>query len=330
MNPVILLVDVASANREELKSFLQNQKCDVDAAADGESAVRLCQQMQPDLVLLHDGLPDIGSFELCHQIKKDPLNELTPVVLVKPSLDQWDIQRGREAGAMDNWATPSSLWDALGRIQTLLRLKKHMDEQAKSAVFALALNVDSKHNLRNGHSERLVAYAEQLGESLGFGEDDLQELRIASWLHDIGKIGVPESILLKPGPLDVEETRIVREHPVTGENICKPLKSLRRILPVIRHHHEKMDGSGYPDGLHGEAVPLKARILQVADIYDALTTDRPYRGAVPPEEALQTLFSEAENGWLDASVVLKFSRIYRDGERFPVRGRTMLASYYAQ
>jgi putative two-component system response regulator len=204
-----------------------------------------------------------------------------------------------------------------------------MDEQAKSAVFALARSVDSKHNMKNGHSERLVAYAEQLGESLGFREEDLQELRIASWLHDIGKIGVPESILLKPGPLNAEEGRIMQEHPVIGENICKPLKSLRRILPVIRHHHEKMDGSGYPDGLRGEAIPLKARILQIADIYDALTTNRPYRGALPPEEALQTLYTEAGNGWLDASVVLKFSQICRDGEYFPVRGRTMLASYYA-
>ncbi len=130
-------------------------------------------------------------------------------------------------------------------------------------------------------------------------------------------------------PLDAEERRIMQEHPVTGENICKPLKSLRRILPVIRHHHEKMDGSGYPDGLRGEAIPLKARILQVADVYDALTTDRPYRGALSPEEALQTLFAEAGIGWLDASVVLKFSQICRDGECSPVRGRTMLASYYA-
>jgi putative two-component system response regulator len=205
----------------------------------------------------------------------------------------------------------------------------YMDDLAKSAVFSLARSVDSKQNLRSGHSERLVAYAEQLGESLGLGEEDLQELRIASWLHDVGKIGMPESILLKPGPLDAEETRIMREHPVTGENICKPLKSLRRILPVIRHHHERMDGSGYPDGLRGEEIPLKARILQVADIYDALTTDRPYRGALLPEEALQILFSEAENGWLDASVVSKFSQICRFGEHFPVRGRTMLASYFA-
>jgi putative two-component system response regulator len=329
MNPAIMLVDVASSNREGLKSFLQSQKCDVEAAADGESAVRCSRQMQPDLVLLYDSLPDIGSFELCRQIKKDPLNQLTPVVLLRPSPDLWDIQRGREAGAMDVWATPPSHWHLLGRILTLLRLKKYKDEQVKSVVFSLARSVDSKQNLRNGHSERLVAYAEQLGESLGFGDEDLQELRIASWLHDIGKISVPESILLKSGPLDAEERRIMQDHPVTGENICKPLKSLRRILPVIRHHHEKMDGSGYPDGLRGEAIPLKARILQVADIYDALTTNRPYRGALPPEEALQILFSEAQKGWLDASVVLKFSQICRDGEYFPVRGRTMLASYYA-
>ncbi|HKV60737.1 MAG TPA: HD domain-containing phosphohydrolase [Candidatus Acidoferrum sp.] len=329
MNPAILLVDVASANREELKCFLQDQRCEVDTAADGESAVSCCLQQQPDLVLLYDRLPGISSFELCRQIKKDPLNQLTPVVLVKPSPDQWDIHRGREAGAMDVWATPPSLWDALGRIQTLLRLKIYEDEQAKAALFSLAHSIDSKRNARNGHSDRLVLYAQQLGESLGFGEEDLHELRIASWLHDIGKINVPESILLKPGPLNAEETRIMREHPVIGERICAPLKSLRAILPVIRHHHEKMDGSGYPDGLRGEAIPLKARILQIADIYDALTTDRPYRGALAPEEALDTLFSEAESGWLDATLVLKFSRICRSGEYFPVRGRTMLASYYA-
>ena len=329
MNPAILLADVASANREGLKSVLQNQECQVDTVADGESAVRWCSEMQPDLVLLYDSLPDIGSFELCRQIKKDPLNQLTPVVLLKPSTDLWDIQRGRDAGAMDVWANPESHWDALGRIETVLRLKKYMDEQAKSAVFVLARSIDSKKNLRNGHTERLVTYAEQLGQSLGLGDEDLHELRIASWLHDIGKISVPESILLKPGPLDAEERRIMQEHPVTGENICKPLKSLRRVLPVIRHHHEKMDGSGYPDGLRGEAIPLKARILQVADIFDALTTNRPYRGALPPEEALQTLFTEARNGWLDASVVLKFSQICTDGEYFPVRGRTMLSSYYA-
>ncbi len=329
MNPAILLVDVGSANHEEWKSFLQAQNCDVDAATDGESTVNLCLKMEPDLVLLYDGLQDVDSFELCRRLKKEPLNQLTPVVLLKASPDQWDFHRAREAGATDIWAIPPSLWDLLGRIQTLLRLKKYMDEQAKNAVFSLARSVDSKQNMRNGHSERLMAYVEQLGEGLGLGEEDLQELRIATSLHDIGKIAVPESILLKPGSLDAEERRIMQEHPVTGEKICAPLKSLRPLLPVIRHHHEKMDGSGYPDGLRGEAIPLKARILQVADIYDALTTERPYRGALPPEEALEILFAEARNGCLDASVVLKFSQICRYRGNFPIRERTMLAAYYA-
>jgi putative two-component system response regulator len=329
MNPAILLVDADSTILKEWKSFLEGQRCEVYTAEDGESAVSCCRQVRPDLVLLQDSLPDIRSFELCRWLRKDPLNQLTPVVVVKPSPDQWDIRRGREAGAMDVWATPSTLWDALGRIQTLLRLKNYMDEQAKAMVLALARTADSKQAMRNGHSERLLAYAEQLGESIGLQEEDLQELRIACWLHDIGKIVLPDNILLKPGPLDAEEMRVVRQHPVIGEKMCAPLKSLRPILPVIRHHHERMDGSGYPDGLRGEAIPLKARILQVADIYDALTTDRSYRGALPPEEALQILFHEAENGWLDGSVVLKFSQICRHGQYFPVRGRTMLASYYA-
>jgi len=293
MNPVILLVDIPSSNREELKSFLQEQRCDVSTAHYADSAVGYCRQLQPDLVLLHDTLPETSSFSLCRRIKKDPLNQLTPIVLIKPDPDQWDFHRGHEAGASDIWATPSSLWDALQRVQTLLRLKAYMDEQARSSLFSLAHSVDSKQNLRNGHSDLLLGYAELLGRSLGLDDQSTLDLRIACWLHDIGKVAVPESILLKPGPLDAEETRIMREHPVTGEQICAPLKSLRSILPVIRHHHEKMDGSGYPDGLRGDAIPLKARILQVADIYDALTTDRPYREALPHNEALSILFAEA-------------------------------------
>src|SRR6267154_4604937 len=328
MNPAILLVDADSTNLKEWKTFLESQNCEVYTAEDSESAVRCCLEMQPDLVLLQDNLPNIRSFELCRQLKKNPLNQLTPVVLLKPSPDQWDIQRGREAGAMDVWATPSTLWDALGRMQTLLRLKNYMDEQARSMVLTLARTVDSKQAMRNGHSERLLAYAEQLGESIGLQEEDLQELRIGCWLHDIGKIAVPDNILLKPGPLDAEEMRIVRQHPVVGEKMCAPLKSLRRILPVIRNHHERMDGSGYPDGLRGEAIPLKARILQVADIYDALTTDRPYREALVPEEAKQVLFREAGNGWLDASLVCRFFEHCQPLASYPARSRSMLVSYF--
>ncbi len=329
MNSAILLVDVASASRDSLKSFLQTQNYDVFTAEDGEFALRECLELQPDLVLLHDTLPDVDGFELCRRMKGNPLNLQIPIVLIKPSSDPADVARGRKAGAAEFWGTSTSLQEALSRVESLLRLRGYIDEQAKSVVLSLARSIEAKSPLMNGHSERIVKYALQLAASLDLPEVDLQELRIACLLHDIGKVSVPDEILLKPGALNTEETEIVRQHPVIGEHICSPLKSLRRVLPVIRHHHERMDGSGYPDGLRGDEIPLMARILQIADIYDALITDRPYRCALSSEDALETLSGEASHGWLDASLVWKFSQICRSGDYFPLRGRTMLASYYA-
>jgi len=328
MNSAILLVDVASASRDSWKSFLQSQNYEVFTAEDGESALRECAQLQPDLVLLHDALPDVDGFDLCRRMKGNPLNQQIPIVLIKPSSDPADVSRGREAGAAEFWGASTSLGEIVSRMESLLRLKSYIDEQAKSVVLSLARSIEAKRPEMNGHSDRIVKYAVQLGMSLDFPEEDLEELRIACVLHDIGKVAVPDEILLKPAALNTEETEIVRQHPAIGESICAPLKSLRRILPVIRHHHERMDGSGYPDGLSGHEIPLMARILQIADIYDALITDRPYRDALSSEHALETLNKEAGCGWLDAPLVRKFSQICRNGEYFPVRGRSMLASYY--
>ena len=328
MNPTILLVDVASAERENWKAFLENQRYDVYTAETGESARQLCLQLQPDLVLLHDHLPQVRGPELCRRLKQDPPNQLTPVVLISSAPTPIELEQGREAGAADFWGLPSSLGEGLGRIQTLLRLKSYIDEQAKSVVLSLARSIEAKHCLTDGHSDRLAEYAMQLGESLNLSEEDLEELRLGCLLHDIGKVAVPDSILLKPGRLNPQETEIMRQHPITGEQICAPLKSLRPILQIIRHHHERMDGTGYPDGLYGGEIPLKARILQVADVYDALINDRPYREALSSEEALEILRQEAMQGWIDASLVGKFTRICQMGDYLPGRGRSMLASYY--
>lgn len=329
MSPSILLVDVASSARDDWKSFLQRQKFEVYTTEDGESTVRQCTALQPNVVLLFDRLPDIEGIELCRRLKAHPLNRLTPIVLVKTSCDSADIARGVEAGVDDFWGTPPTLWDGITRVQSLLRLRTYIDEQAKSVLLSLARSLEAKNILTQGHSERIGGYAVKLGESLELSEEELYDLRMASWLHDIGKVAVPDSILLKAGPLKAEEMEIVKQHPITGESICAPLRSLRHILPVIRHHHERMDGSGYPDRLRGDEIPLKARILQIADIYDALITERPYRKALTQEQGMATLRTEAGKGWLDESLVWRFCRLHTFGESMPVRGRSMLASYYA-
>jgi len=328
MRPMILVVDLASPDRSNWKSFLENQGYEIFMAGDEDTALRQCHSLQPDLIILHDTLPEIDAFGLCRRLKESPRNELIPIVLIKAATESVDISRGRHAGAAEVWGTCTSLEEGLSRVQMLLRLNKYIDEQAKSVVLSLARSIEAKDSLSEGHSDRMAEYAAELGKQEGLAEQELQELRIACLLHDVGKVAVPDSILMKPGRLDAEETEIVRQHPVVGERICAPLKSLRRILPVIRHHHERMDGSGYPDGLRGEQIPTQARILQIADIYDALTTDRPYRMALSSEEALQILDYEVMRGWLDTPLVSKFSAIRRASEDFRMSGRSMLASYY--
>jgi cyclic di-GMP phosphodiesterase len=328
MRPLILLVDVAASDGTTWKSFLEGQSYEVFTAGDGDAALRQCRLLQPDLVMLHDTLPEIDGFELCRRLKEDPLNELIPIVLIMRTSDQADISRGRRAGTAEVWGTGTSREEGLSRLELLLQLNDYIAEQAKSVVLSLARSIEAKDSFIEGHSNRMVGYAIQLGESVGLRERELQELRTACLLHDVGKVAVPDSILRKPGPLDAEEMKIVRQHPAVGESICAPLKSLRGILPVVRHHHERMDGSGYPDGLRGEQIPVKARILQIADIYDALSTDRPYRAALSSEEALQIIKEEATRGWLDAYLVRKFKEIRGSDERLRASGQSMLASYY--
>jgi len=328
MKPTILLVDVASDDRENQRAFLRSEGYEVLIAESEEDAEQLCQRVQPDLVLLHEHRPQLAGADLCRRLKQDPLNRLTPIVLISSSPTPSEVLQAQEAGAADFWNTACSLRDGLGRIEAFLRLKSYIDEQAHAVILALASSVEAKNSVTDQHSSGLADYAAKLGQNLGMTEEELEELRLGCLLHDIGKVSIPDSILLKPGRLSAEETEMVRQHPVTGEKICAPLKSLRRILPMIRHHHERFDGSGYPDGLRGEEIPLQARVLQVADVYDALIKDRPYRAALSSEEALEILRREAALGWLDSILVWKFFRICQSRSPLPVRGRSMLASYY--
>jgi putative two-component system response regulator len=302
----ILLVEADLSSRADWQAILQNHGYEVFTADDGETAMDECPRVRPDLVLLAAALPDISGFELCEQLKADPRNRMTPVVVMAPLSDRANVWEPREVGADDVWEHPSSRWEALTRVQTILHLNSYINEQAESVMLSLARSIEAKDPYTDGHCERLAFYATTLAMSLGLSERDLEALHVGGLIHDIGKVVVPEAILLKPGRLTREEVKIMEKHPVVGEHICAPLKALRRVLPIIRHHHERMDGSGYPDGLQGDCIPLTARILQVVDIYDALTTDRPYRRAVAPSCALDMLVKEVECGWLDGMLVDHF------------------------
>jgi cyclic di-GMP phosphodiesterase len=309
MAATILLVDADSSNRTDWETLLQNYGYKVVAANNGNTALQECPRVQPDLVLMAGPLPGLTGFEVCRQLKSAPLTRYTPVVMMLPSASPSDLTRSKEAGVDDFWGRPGSRWEALNRIQSILQLKSYIDHQAESVVLSLARSLEAKDPGTEGHSERLVGYAIQLGMSLDLSEDDLEVLRIACLVHDIGKVAVPDSILFKPGRLMEEEMEIMRQHPIVGESICAPLKSFRDALPAIRHHHERMDGSGYPDGLVGEQIPLAARILHLVDIYDALTTNRPYRKAMAKESALAVMMSEAHRGWLSPSLLKRFTQI---------------------
>jgi len=301
----ILVADDNEANQELLTSWLSPEGYRVVCVADGQHARQALVGGSIDLALLDVVMPRPTGFEICQEMKSKPETRLVPIVLLTSLNSEADRIHGIMCGADDFLNKPVNKHELLARVDSLLRLKQFTDEldNAETVLFSLALSIEAKDPYTEGHCDRLSKYSVALGEKLALPQDLRLALRRGGLIHDIGKLSVPESILLKPGPLTPEERKIMEQHTVIGERICAPLRSFRNVLPIIRHHHEKQDGSGYPDGLKGEEVPLTARILQVTDIYDALTTDRPYHKAVSSQRAFAIMREEVNRGWWDASLV---------------------------
>jgi len=310
----ILAVDDSPLECELLKDELSREGYQVSTAQDGEEALAKVAAESPDLILLDVIMPKLDGYEVCRRLKSDGKTILIPVVMIT-SLQATDERiRGIEAGADDFLSKPFNRLELLTRVRSLLKLKRHTDEleNAETVLLSLAMSVEAKDPYTTGHCDRLARYSVALGRRLGVPPDYLKALHRGGILHDVGKIGIPDSILLKPGQLTGEERIVMQSHPVIGERICTPLKSFRLVLPIIRHHHERCDGSGYPDGLTREAIPLTARILQVVDLFDAFITQRPYKPAFTLEESLRLMREETRRGWWDARLVDLFIEVVEE------------------
>lgn len=284
-------------------------------AADGEAALALIQREAPDLVLTDVQMPALNGIELCRRIKENPATRLIPVVLLTGFENRYDRIEGIDAGADDFLTKPVSTPELRARVRSLLRLKRFTDEldSAESILLSLALTVEARDKYTSGHCERMASYATTLGVHLGLADEEIAALRRGGYLHDVGKVGIPDAILQKAGPLTADEFDIVKRHTTIGDSLCGNLRLLRLVRPIVRCHHERADGSGYPDGLGGDEIPFLAQIMGIVDVYDALTTDRPYRPALAADAACAALEREAELGWRRADLVREFTGLCRIG-----------------
>lgn len=318
----ILIADDHPAARIALTTLLRREGFEVCETSNGEEALAQCASFRPDLILLDIVMPGMSGFEVCRRIKATPETRLTPVVLITGLSETEDRIKGINSGADDFLSKPIDINELLARTRSLLRLKQYTDEleNAESVLFTLAHSIEARDPYTGGHCERLSEMSARLGEKLGLPEEQIKALRRAGIVHDIGKVVVPDAILLNPDPLSPEDMAIMQKHPIVGEHICKPMRTFRLVLPIIRHHHEHRDGSGYPDGLCGDEIPITASILQLVDVYDALTTTRPYRQASTPGEALEIMERESAKGWWDRDLLKAFHEMILNGHKSAASG----------
>jgi putative two-component system response regulator len=311
----ILVVEDNQKNALLLQQVLTAEGHRVELARNGLEALDQVATLAPDLILLDLDMPYVDGFEVCRQVKSDPATQLIPIVIVTAQNSPDARMRAWELGADDFLTKPFQCIEVVARCRSLLRVKRLVDERdsAEAVVFAFARAVEAKSPYTQGHAERVAAYALTLAAEIGTSEEDLETLRKGATLHDIGKISVPDAILDKAGPLTREEFEKVKLHTMCGAKIVQSLRSIRSAVPMIRWHHERLDGGGYPDGLRDDDIPPLVRMLSVADVYDSLSSARPYRGPIPHQESLQILRENAAGGGLDPNLVESFCELFRAG-----------------
>ncbi|MCK4950269.1 MAG: response regulator [Gammaproteobacteria bacterium] len=310
----ILIVEDEEAHRKLEKATLSAPEFEVMEARDGEEALSCIKGHEFDVVLLDKRMPGINGDEVCYRIRHDLDMSLLPLIMVTGTTTNMELEKSLLAGANDFIRKPYSPMELVARVRSAASHKRITDQldSAESMLFALARMVEAKDEDTGDHCSRLEHMAEVFGKELGLGSQELLALRRGGVLHDIGKLGIPDSILLKKGPLIEEEWHVMRQHSAIGDRLCRGLRSMKLTVPIIRHHHERWDGGGYPDGLKGEDIPFLARVFSIVDIYDALASNRPYKKAFPMEKIIAIFEEETEKGWRDPELVSIFLSLLRN------------------
>ncbi|MBF2001352.1 MAG: two-component system response regulator [Synechococcales cyanobacterium M58_A2018_015] len=306
--PRILVVDDHPSSRTTAVALLSVEGYEVLEAEDGLTALDRVREARPDLILLDVMMPGLDGYEVCRRLKQDEQTRLTPVVFVTALNDRRARLRGIEAGGDDFLSKPFDQLELSARVRSLVsqkRLNEDLDHASK-VLFSIARTIESRDPNTGDHCERLVRLGQEFGEFLQLSRSEIRDLQWGGYLHDIGKVGIPDTVLLKTGQLSAEEWQIMQQHVLIGEQICQPLRTMRGVIPIIRHHHERWDGSGYPDGLTGEEIPFLAQVFQLIDIYDALTHERPYKPAFSPQESLDIMLQETDKGWRNPNLMQRF------------------------
>ena len=311
----VLVTDDEPAVADVLARVIRRDGFEVELAADGPAALVAIANRPPDVILLDVMLPGLNGFDICRRLKSELRTRLIPVVLITGAGDRENRINGLAAGADDFLTKPVDQQELLVRLRSLVRMKRYTDDldSAASILMSLAVLIERRDGHTEGHCHRMANYATALGRRLGLGEEDLQALHRGGFLHDIGMLAVPDGVLNKKEALDPEEFELVKSHTTIGETLCGPLRSLKAVRPIIRSHHERCDGSGYPDGLLDDDIPLLAQIMGVVDVYDAITSQRPYQGPQSNEQAIDILRGQVLRGWRRRDLVEEFAGLVESG-----------------